>query len=76
MKCLILNKILNISGNQKTKKMTDCILEIAEIGLICNYCFMKKILVKSGYQCRMPQYNSKVKDDFEVINQFTVFLII
>ena len=67
-----MNKILNISGNQKTKKMADCILEIVEIGLISNYYFMKKILVKSGYQCRMPQSNSKVKDDFEVINQFSL----
>ena len=38
--------------------------------------FVKKKLLKSDYLCWMPQTISKVKGDFEVINQFTLFPVI
>ena len=36
---------------------------------------LKKILLNSAYLCYMPQTISKVKDDFEEINQFISFRV-
>ena len=49
--------------------MADPILKMAGLKLFFDNCFIRKWFLKSGYQCWMPQTISKVKDDFEVINQ-------
>ena len=46
--------------------MADHILEMAGLGLFWDNCFLKKILLKSGYQCWMPQTFYKAKDDLKV----------
>ena len=71
-KSLVLNEIIHILGNYESTKMADHILEMAELGLFCDNCF-KKILLKSGCPCWMPQTVSKFKDDFEFIKLFILF---
>ena len=56
----------------KVQKQVDPILEMAILWLL----FHKKILLKLSYLCWMRQTISKLKDDFEIINQFILFRII
>ena len=55
--------------------MADPILKMAGLKLFYDNCFIRKWFLKSGYQCWMPQTISKVKDDFEVINQLIYIVI-
>ena len=48
-----LNLVLNISGIFESKQMADHILEFAGLWLLCDYCFIKNLLLKSSYLCWM-----------------------
>ena len=70
-----MNEIIHISCDYESKKITDLILEMAGLGIFCEYCFIKR------YDKNDVAYNeclkrfSNVKDVFKVLSQKSINII-